>query len=35
MPHFIKYKISTKEMVKSPELIAADPIVPGMKVKAK
>ncbi|MDN3655467.1 antibiotic biosynthesis monooxygenase [Ferruginibacter paludis] len=31
--HFIKYKTGTKEMVKSLELIAADPLVPGMKIK--
>jgi len=33
-PHFIKYKNGTKEMVKSLELIAADPLVPGMKIKS-
>lgn len=32
-PHFIKYKTGTKEMVKSLELVAADPLVPGMKIK--
>ncbi len=32
-PHFIKYKTSTKDMVKSLELVATDPIVPGMKIK--
>jgi quinol monooxygenase YgiN len=32
-PHFIKYKTSTKDMVKSLELIETDPIVPGMKIK--
>lgn len=32
-PHFIKYKNGTKDMVKSLELIAADPLVPGMKIK--
>ena len=32
-PHFIKYKDGTKDMVKSLELIEADPLVPGMKIK--
>ena len=32
-PHFIKYKTATKEMVRSLELIEADPIAPGMKIK--
>jgi len=32
-PHFIKYKTGTKDMVKSLDLIAADPLVPGMKIK--
>ncbi len=32
-PHFLKYKTGTKEMVKSLELVAADPLVPGMKIK--
>ena len=32
-PHFIKYKNGTKEMVKSLELIAADPLIPEMKIK--
>lgn len=32
-PHFIKYKNETKDMVKSLELIEADPLVPGMKIK--
>ncbi len=31
--HFIKYKTGTKNMVKSLELIAANPVVPGMKIK--
>jgi quinol monooxygenase YgiN len=31
--HFIKYKTGTKNMVKSLELIATDPLVPGMKIK--
>lgn len=32
-PHFIKYKTGTKDMVKSLELVAATPLVPGMKIK--
>ena len=32
-PHFIKYKTSTKDMVKSLELIETDPLVPEMKIK--
>ena len=32
-PHFIKYKNGTKDMVKSLELVEADPLVPGMKIK--
>lgn len=32
-PHFIKYKTGTKDMVKSLELVEADPLVPGMKIK--
>ena len=32
-PHFIKYKTSTKDMVKSLELVETDPLVPGMKIK--
>ena len=32
-PHFIKYKTGTKEMVKSLELVAADPIVPALQIK--
>lgn len=32
-PHFIKYKNGTKDMVKHLELVAALPIVPGMKIK--
>jgi 4-carboxymuconolactone decarboxylase len=32
-PHFIKYKTGTEGMVKSLELVAADPLVPGMKIK--
>jgi 4-carboxymuconolactone decarboxylase len=32
-PHFIKYKNSTKGMVKSLELIPVNPLLPGMKIK--
>ncbi|MBN8651368.1 MAG: antibiotic biosynthesis monooxygenase [Cytophagales bacterium] len=32
-PHFLKYKNGTKDMVKSLELIEADPLIPTMKVK--
>ena len=32
-PHFIKYKNGTKGMVKSLELVEADPLIPGMKIK--
>jgi 4-carboxymuconolactone decarboxylase len=32
-PHFLKYKASTKNMVKSLELIDAVSLVPGMKGK--
>jgi quinol monooxygenase YgiN len=32
-PHFIKYKTGTKDMIKSLELVATVPIVPGMKIK--
>lgn len=32
-PHFIKYKAGTKDMVKSLELVPADPLVPEMKIK--
>ena len=32
-PHFIKYKTSTKDMVKSLELVAATPLIPEMKIK--
>ena len=31
--HFIKYKTETKDMVKSLELIPAEPLVPEMKIK--
>jgi len=32
-PHFLKYKTSTKDMVKSLELVATVPLVPGLKIK--
>ena len=32
-PHFIKYKTSTKDMIRSLELVETVPIVPGMKIK--
>lgn len=32
-PHFLKYKTGTKDMVKSLELVAADALIPGMKIK--
>jgi quinol monooxygenase YgiN len=32
-PHFIKYKTTTKEMVKSLELVKVIPLVPDMKIK--
>ena len=32
-PHFIKYKTATKDMVKALELVEADPLIPGMKIK--
>jgi 4-carboxymuconolactone decarboxylase len=32
-PHFLKYKTGTKEMIKSLEVLEADPLVPGMRVK--
>jgi quinol monooxygenase YgiN len=31
--HFLKYKNGTKDMVKSIELIATIPLIPGMKIK--
>jgi len=33
-PHFIKYKTSTKDMVKALELVEADPLIPEMLIKA-
>ena len=32
-PHFIKYKTATKDKVKALELVEADPLIPGMKIK--
>ena len=32
-PHFIKYKTSTKDMIKSLELVETVPLVPNMKIK--
>jgi 4-carboxymuconolactone decarboxylase len=32
-PHFLKYKTGIKEMIKSLEVLEADPLVPGMRVK--
>lgn len=32
-PHFIRYKTSTKEMVKSLELVETTPLIPDMKIK--
>lgn len=32
-PHFRKYKTGTEKMVKSLELVAVEPLVPGMKIK--
>lgn len=32
-PHFLKYKNGTRDMVKSLELIEADPLIPTMKIK--
>ena len=32
-PHFLKYKNSSKEMVKSLELVETTPLVPSMKIK--
>lgn len=31
--HFIKYKSGSKDMLKSLELVAADALIPGMKIK--
>jgi quinol monooxygenase YgiN len=32
-PHFIRYKTGTKNMVKSLELVEADPLIPNMIIK--
>ena len=32
-PHFIKYKTTTKDMVKSLELVETIPLIPEMKIK--
>jgi len=32
-PHFLKYKNSTKDMVKALELIETTPLIPEMKIK--
>jgi 4-carboxymuconolactone decarboxylase len=32
-PHFMKYKTLSTDMVKSLELVATVPLVPGMKIK--
>jgi quinol monooxygenase YgiN len=32
-PHFLKYKAGTKDMIRSLEVLEADPLVPGMKIK--
>lgn len=32
-PHFLKYKNGTLNMVKSLELVEADPLIPDMKIK--
>jgi 4-carboxymuconolactone decarboxylase len=32
-PHFTKYKTGTKDMVKSLELVATVPLIPGMRMK--
>jgi quinol monooxygenase YgiN len=32
-PHFLKYKTSTKDMVKSLELVDTVPLLPAMKIK--
>lgn len=32
-PHFVKYKTGTMKMVKSLELVAANPLIPDMKIK--
>jgi quinol monooxygenase YgiN len=32
-PHFVKYRNGTKQMVKSLELVATTPLIPGLKVQ--
>jgi len=32
-PHFLRHKASTKDMVKSLELVETTPLIPGMKIK--
>ena len=32
-PHFLKYKTSTKDMVRSLELVETTPLIPDMKIK--
>jgi len=32
-PHFLKYKLGTKDMVKSLELAETVPLIPAMKIK--
>lgn len=32
-PHFLKYKTSTKDMIRSLELVETVPLIPGMKIK--
>jgi 4-carboxymuconolactone decarboxylase len=32
-PHFVKYKTGTMKMVKSLELVAANPLISDMKIK--
>jgi len=32
-PHFLKYKNETKDMVRALELVEANPLIPGMKIK--
>ena len=32
-PHFVKYKTTTKDMVKSLELVETIPLIPEMKIK--
>ena len=32
-PHFLRHKASTKDMVKSLELVETTPLIPGMRIK--